>query len=285
MLILNCTKAAAEFFSRTKKGKKFSALEPAPKQTIAESIAESAARSMAESNSPQQWQWLVHAVKVKGKTILIAMDYQSRFSICLSALKKGDDAAFLNMFEHHLIVHIYEMMSSIDAEHVIDTSFDRFRLQHFSRAFYLRGDRSVQAHINDVVWHFRRWVDDAYYEKGLFPEGAGLIGHDVFVNHLLRKRKGEKDYFYPQREFLHGWLRHCGAYNTSQADACIKILAAKDCADFAAKYPDLKTTSDTNAVSQAAYSSLPSRINTPSATNFGTEFGGNVISLDAYRKR
>lgn len=40
MLTLNCTKAAAEFFSTTKKGKKTSPLETAPKQSIAESITE-----------------------------------------------------------------------------------------------------------------------------------------------------------------------------------------------------------------------------------------------------
>ncbi len=78
MLTLNCTKAAADFFSTTKK---ISPLEVAPKQSIAE--------SMVESNAPLQWQWQVRAIKVNGKNVLVAMGYQTRFSITLSALKKA----------------------------------------------------------------------------------------------------------------------------------------------------------------------------------------------------
>ncbi len=264
MLILNCTKAAADFFSRTIKGKKISPLEAAPKQTIAESITD----SVATTNAPRQWQWLVHAIKVKGKNVLVVMDYQSRFSITLSALKKGNDACFLNSFEHHLTVHVYEMMAAINADSkAIDSSLERYRHQHNSSAFYLRGDRSVQAHINDVVWHFRSWADD----RGAVPTKVDLIGQDFFVNQLLRKRKAEKDYFTPQNEFLHAWLTHYGEYSMAQADESIANLKAKERADFAAKHPDL----------------FPSRElqNTSVPSDADTGFGNNVISLDAYRKK
>ena len=260
MLIFNCTKAAADFFSTTKKGKKISPIEPTHHKTIAD--------SMAESNEPLQWQWLVHAIKVKGKNVLVAMDYQTRFSITLPALKKGDDTSFLNNFEHHLTVHIHEMMTSINTDsQAIDTSLERYRHQHHSRVFYQRGDRSVQAHINDVAWHFRRWADDS----GNVPTGVDLIGHDVFANQLLRQRKAEKTYFSPQREFLHAWLRHYGEYNTAQADVCIDSLQAKERADFAARHPDLIR---------------PKEPTEPSClTGAHTALSNNVIALDAYRKK
>ncbi len=248
MLILNCTKAAADFFSTTKKGKKISVLEPAPKQTI------------AESNDPAQWQWLVHAIKVKGKNVLVAMDYQTRFSITLSALKKGDDGSFMNSFEHHLTVHIHEMMTAVNVDsQTIDASLERYRHQHNRCAFYSRGDRSVQAHINDVVWHFRRCA----YDGGDVPTEVDLIGFDIFVNQILRKRQAEKDYFIPQHEFLHAWLIDYGEYNTAQADACIDGLRAKERADFAARHPELN------------YSSDPTDM----------QCSNNVIALDAYRKK
>lgn len=274
MLTFNCTKAAAVFFSTTHKGKKISPIEPAPHKTIADSIA--------ESSDSLQWQWLVHAIKVKGKNVLVAMDYQTRFSITLSALKKGDEASFLNNFEHHLTVHVHEMMTSVNADaHAIDISLERYRHLHNSRAFYLRGDRSVQAHINDVVWHFRHWVDnssdDCFNNLGGVPTGVDLIGQDVFANQLLRKRKAEKNYFTPQREFLHTWLRHYGEYNTAQADACIDSLNAKERADFAARHPDLIASSDLMPASEKTAPSLPSDAH--------TDFGNNVISLDAYRKK
>ncbi|OUS25998.1 hypothetical protein A9Q99_19670 [Gammaproteobacteria bacterium 45_16_T64] len=247
MLTLNCTKAAADFFSTTKKGKKTSPLEAAPKQSIPESIP--------EPNAPLQWQWLVHAIKVNGKNVLIAMDYQTRFSITLSALKKGDDQSFLNSLEHHLTVHIHEMMIAVNASpQTIEASLERYLHQHQGCAFYLRGDRSVQAHINDVAWHFRHWVED--WRR--VPTGVDLIGLDIFVNQLLRKRKAEKNYFTPQHEFLHAWLIHYGEYCTAQADECIDRLKAKERADFAARHPDLVTP---------------------------TEHADNVISLDAHRKK
>ena len=256
MLILNCTKAAADFFSTTPKGKKISPLEPAPEQTI------------AESNDPAQWHWLVHAIKVKGKNVLVAMDYHTRFSITLSALKKGDDGSFMNNFEHHLTVHVREMMTAVNAEsQAIDISLERYRHQHNRCALYLRGDRSVQAHINDVVWPFRRCVDDL----GEVPTKVDLISFDAFVNQIIRKRKDEKDYFIPQHEFLHAWLRHYGEYNTAQADACIDILKAKERADFAARHPELNHSSEPTDTS-----CLTSDHAAPS---------NNVIALDAYRKK
>ncbi len=267
MLNFNCTKAAADFFSTTIKGKKISPLEPTPKQSIAESIA--------ESNDPLQWQWLVHAIKVKGKNVLVAMDYQARFSMTLSGLKKGGDESFLNNFEHHLTVHIHEMMAAVNADsQAIDSSLERYYHQHNSRAFYLRGDRSVQSHINDVVWHFRNSVD----ESQEVPTEVDLIGFDDFANQLLRKRKAEKDYFYPQREFLHAWLRHYGEYNIVQADACIEILREKERAELAVRNPNL-SHSESGRPNPPTDSSLSSDDHTDKT------LGNNVISLDAFRKK
>lgn len=269
MLILNCTKAAADFFSSTKKGQKISPLEPTPKQTIAESVVE----SVAESNVPIQWQWLIHAIKVKGKNVLVVMDYQTRFSITLSALKKGDDMAFMNNFEHHLVIHINKIMTSVDAnEQAIDASLESFRHQHNRCAFYLRGDRSVQSHINDVAWHFRRWAD----ERGEVPIEVDLISFDLFANQLLRKRKAEKDYFTPQHEFLHAWLINYSEHNTAQADACIDILNAKERADFAARHPEPNH-------SESDHPNKPS--DTSCLMGNHAVSSNNVITLDAFRKK
>jgi len=254
MLNFNCTKAAADFFSSTKKGEKISPLESAPEQTI------------AEPNNPLQWQWLVHAIKVKAKNVLVVMDYQCRFSISLPGLKKGDDTAFLHAFEQQLTLHVHAMMRSVDADpQVILASLERYHQQHYDRAFYLRGDRSVQAHINDVAWHFRNGVDN----KGVIPTGDGLIALDTFANQIMRKRKGEKDYFYPQREWLHAWLRHYGEYSAAQADACIDELKAKERADFAARHPGL----------------IPPNREMESTVPSAEPDHSNVISLDAYRKK
>lgn len=278
MLILNCTKAAADFFSTTKKGKKTSPFEPTPKQSINESMSQSTTDTQTTVSTPPQSHWLVHAIKAKGKNVLIAMHRQTRFSITLSNIKKGDDSAFLTHLEQHLTVHVHQQMAAVDTDsQVINNSLARYFQQHTSRALYLRGDRSVQAHINDVAWHFKCWVDDL----DNMPKGADLINQDAFVNQLLRKRLAEKDYFYPQREFLRSWLKHYAVYTAAQADDCIDILKAKDRAEFAASHPNLVTPSSLLDPNTQIDNSLPAT----AAPISDSELGSNVISLDAYRKK
>ncbi len=270
MLVFNCTKLAADFFSVTQRGKKISPIEPAPKCTIAQSLNDNAGQTPSDLTSyldtSIQWHWLVHAIKVKGKSVLVVMDCKSRFSITLTGIKKGDDMAFLNAFEHHLTAHVHEIMALASANiDAIDDSLERYYQQHNSCKFYQRGDASVQAHINDVIWHFRSVAD----EQRTLPSGVDLITHDVFVNKLLRKRKAEKKYFEPQYEFLFGWLKQYGQYNSAQTDQYMEYYRAKERATFAAKYPGLAQGNRAPNNSVAGISSD----------------ADNVISLDTYRKK
>ena len=202
MLIINCTKAAADFFSTTKEGKKFSPLKPGLIKTI------------AYSNNPEKRQWLVHAIKVKGEDVLVVMDCQTRFSITLSELKKGDDHSFINVFEEHLTVHVHQMMTAINADSkAIERSLENYSHQHNSCAFFLCDDKSMQSTINDAAWHFHRKVD----ESGHFSIKVDLISLDFVLNRQLRESKFRKtylskhlDFFYPHYEFLHAWLRQYG---------------------------------------------------------------------------
>jgi|GEM_PF-5246289 len=265
MLILNCTKAAADFFSVTKQGKKITPLEPAPQQTIAES-----------SNLPD-WQWIIHAIKVKSKHVIVAMDYQSRFSITLSGMKKGDDSAYLDNLEHHLGAHIREMMESIGIDpQTIEDSLTRYFESHSKRAIYQRSDRSVQTHINDVVWHFRHSIHE---EMSSIPTGIELLGFDTSVNQLFRIRKIDKDYFTPQYEFLHAWLTRYCFYTSEQVDGCIEKYKAKQWAEVNARYM-ASTHLDANDVINLLnnYGGLNDK-------NLNIEQSNdNVVSLEAYRK-
>jgi len=273
MLIFNCTKAAADFFTTTKKGEKSSPIEPAPHKTIPESIAESIANTNTTGDNEHLWHWVVHAKKIKRKNVLVVMDYQSRFSITLTGLKKGDELGFLNLLEHHLIVHVHETMGLV-AEHpqTIEDSLESYQQQQNNCAFYPRGDRSVQAHINDVLWHFEYSVN----ETGEVPHGIDLIGFDTYANRILRKRKGEKDYFYPQHEFLHLWLTHYGNCNTADADRQIEQLQAKERTEAQSRFDDITELS------------IPPESQNSSDTAFDKDAfdqESKVVSLDAYRKK
>ena len=54
MLIFNCTKAAAEFFTSTRKGKKISPISPTPKIELAKEPI---------LHDHQRWHWMVHVTK------------------------------------------------------------------------------------------------------------------------------------------------------------------------------------------------------------------------------
>lgn len=240
MLVFNCTKAAAEFFTTQRKGAKNSPLESAPEKTIAESIQVKTRQSTTQEkhlealqSGNSQWHWLVHALKVKRKNVLILMDYHSRFAMTFTGLKKGDETAFLTMFTQHLRFHIQELMPQVITDHtIIDASFKQYSQLHNSNTFYRRGDRSVQSHINDVSWHIEMTAD----EMGELPTGIDLIAFDCYINNTIRNHKGKKGYFVPLQSFLHQWLCRYGGFTQIQADKRINELQEKEKARYQAMH-------------------------------------------------
>ncbi|MBX9703083.1 MAG: hypothetical protein K2X39_02910, partial [Silvanigrellaceae bacterium] len=89
MLIFNCTKAAADFFTTTRKGKKISPLSPAPKIGLSEEPI---------LHDHHRWHWMVHVTKFGHKNVLLAMDTESRFCMIFWGLRKGNIQNFLEQF-------------------------------------------------------------------------------------------------------------------------------------------------------------------------------------------
>lgn len=199
MIVFNCTKSAADFFTSKKNGQKTSIVESPTHKAIDESIS--------SSIIPEQdvWHWLLHVKKVNRKNILVVMDYRTRFAICLTGVMKGNNAQFMEMFEHHLFMHIKLLMDSMHARaDMVDNSIDRYTNNHQQIRFCKRGDRSTQSHINDAIWHFEIDVD---HRRGSVPSGVELIGVDDRINSILKKVGGQQDYFEPKDELLKHWLQ------------------------------------------------------------------------------
>jgi hypothetical protein len=131
------------------------------------------------------------------------MDYQSRFCITLLAGKKGDQYEFLNTFELMLksTFRILAQEQGVDQVE-IEYCLDEYDKKVSTCAFHARSDRSVQTHINDVLWHLERHC----YEDGMLLEDVDLIGFNLFTGQILRSTKTTKDYFTPEQEFLRSWL-------------------------------------------------------------------------------
>lgn len=204
MLVFNCTKAAAEFFTVTRQGKKCSDLEPAPHKTIAESIAQPIFPDDLDLtvSQPIQWQWVVHCVSIKRKKYLMVMDYQSRFCVTLIAGKKGDIGDFLHTFEPMLKACFYRAArdQGIDDTEIVHC------LAHYDQevdscTFHTRSDRSVQAHLNDVLWHLTQHC----YEDGMLLDDIDLLGFSLFANQFPRNSKHKKSFFFPSEELVMQW--------------------------------------------------------------------------------
>lgn len=200
MIIFNCTQSATDFFTIKKGGEKISVVESPAHKTIDEAISNSALPK------PSPRHWLLHVKKVARKNVLVAMDYETRFAICLTGVIKGNDPLFMQMFEHHLFVHVKVLMSSMYArEDMIDNSIERYVNTHQQVRFCRRGDRSMQRHINEAFWQFELATDDYI---GHLPTGAELISVDDHINEMIKGRNNRKEYFIPKEDFLRRWLEY-----------------------------------------------------------------------------
>ncbi|WDE05290.1 hypothetical protein SG34_029050 [Thalassomonas viridans] len=288
MLVFNCTRATAEFFTLTDKGDKIPPLAPAPEKAIAESLQASSRQNTSTEKDIEtaiqpdsQWHWLVHTIKIKRKNVVILMDYHSRFAMTFTGLKKGDDHGFLKMFERHLRFHIRELLPQVISDpYIINTSFAQYGHCHAGHVFYRRGDRSVQSHINDVGWHIEMTAD----EMGELPAGIDLIAFDCYINNTLRSRKGEKNYFVPLQAFLHQWLCRYSGLNRAQADKRIKELQEKEKARYQAMHNSMfdvvADSIEAGQITSEVEAMLTDRLNDKPATGDAN----NVIQVDFAKK-
>ena len=195
MLIFNCTKAAADFFTSIRKGTKISPMSATPKTALSEEPI---------LHDHQRWHWMIHVTKFSHKNVLLAMDTDSRFCMAFWGLKKGDFQNFLEQFHERFSLHITALikMGGQD-EATLERSMQTFIENHHKYTFVQRGDRSVQAHINDAFMHLRyeqhRWDEWDPTEEELFIS-------DFRNNDTPRKRKQDKDYLFPTQELFHTWL-------------------------------------------------------------------------------
>jgi hypothetical protein len=195
MLIFNCTKAAADFFTTTRKGNKISPMSPSPKTSLAEETI---------LHDHKRWHWMMHVSKINRRNVLLAMDSDSRFCMAFWGLRKGNIQNFLELFHHRLALHIISFINmSGQDEAIFEKCMTFFLENHNEYAFVQRGDRSVQAHINDAFMSLQyepyQWEDDIPTEDELFIS-------DLKRNDTPRKRKQDKDYLFSNELFFQTWL-------------------------------------------------------------------------------
>ncbi|MEZ9136119.1 hypothetical protein [Vibrio sp. F13] len=201
MLVFNCTKAAADFFTVKRNGKKVSPLEASPTDTVSGSD-----HVNTFSTQPPISAWLVHAINVQRKKVLIAMHVETRYSMVFVGIQKGDWAEFTNQLLERLFNNMQFFGEEFELcdEESFEEMFNEFIKLHPKPIFCQRGDRSVQSHINDVAWQF----EDRVYQVGSLPDGhEESASFDEWINGLIRSTKQKKEHFHPDEEMFIDWMQ------------------------------------------------------------------------------
>lgn len=204
MLIFNCTEAASKFFSRVHKGKTITPVDPKPPSPI------------IEDDEPDRSaeQWLVHAISVQRKHVLLVIHVKTRYCMIFADAKKANAEGFVERFAERWREGLirdginHDFMQWVDAG-VMPTRMEEVCRQH---RFYRRGHRSAQQHIEQIAWLFQSCAA----ESENLPEGErAAMRFDAWINGQLRSTNGQKSYFSPDEEMIAHWLRqYCAADQT-----------------------------------------------------------------------
>ena len=114
-------------------------------------------------------------------------------------VKKQDSVAFFKLFFDRLI---NEMSALCGLENTpIESMVNSINRKHQGFIICNKSNRSVQAHINDVVWHFKHGVDTI----GCLPNMHKANDFCCCINNFLRKTVHDKEYFIPNDKMKNFW--------------------------------------------------------------------------------
>ncbi|WP_164852259.1 UPF0149 family protein [Rheinheimera riviphila] len=170
VLVINCSKDAAEFFSTLRQGVTLSPLTAAPTKHYRDDA------TIQTEISAEPWffqQFLVHQVSIEGKKQLIVMELHTRYVVVISGVRKGDCQGFLDALQQQLHA-------------VLKAAFDRYLpelniqlqpcISHTKAAdvrWHQRSERSAQGQINQVT----QLLKDGFFIDYLQAHDGKLLFH------------------------------------------------------------------------------------------------------------
>ncbi len=165
------------------------------------------------NNNPMEW--VLHVFQAKRKYCVVAMHDISRYSILFVDVKKQNTTSFFLQFLQRLLSEMSclckldetQLMSMLD--NVTD---------HAKFALCQSSNRSVQAHINDVIWHFKEQINKA---DRLPKNDDEMFASGCFVNRLLRKTNQDKDYFIPEDRMINFWSESFLDHGTAKTETML----------------------------------------------------------------
>jgi len=212
MLIFNCTKAASDFFSVTRKGEKITPVEEAPTKMLIDDFNTVKDNS---GNIPDELsQWLVHVIRVQRKPIVFAIEQKTRYVMTFVDLKKGDVEKFIVDFMERMVntVEFFADDLMILNQDRFEPMIEAFITDNSVFRFFDRSNQSMQTHINDVSYHFKQTAQNT----GCLPTTEQVMYFDAGMNEMPKYYKGLRDIIFPSEQMLYHWLRNYGNYSEKE---------------------------------------------------------------------
>ena len=171
------------------------------------------------SNSVEQW--LVHAITVQRKHVLLVIHVKTRYCMVFAEAKKADAEGFVAWFADRWREGLirdainHGFMDWVDAG-VMPERMDQGCHDY---RFYRRSHRSAQKHIDEIAWYFQGSAS----ESGCLPPGErAAIYFDAAMNDTPRSSKGQKDMYWPNVEMVAQWLREYCAVDEAGIERALK---------------------------------------------------------------
>lgn len=205
MLTFNCSQAAADFFTRVHKGKKISPVEK-PSQL----------QGSCDDLHTDPHQWLVHAATVQRKHVLLAMHLKTRYCMLFFDMKKADDEGFAYAFINRWTAGVLDIALKCDVLDRVEPQIPETLLYSGAQTYplFLRGDRSTQTHVNEVLRGFKWEAEDFDFVR----QPWSALHYDAQTNRILKSIKGQSNYVRPAEEMLIHWMITVGGVDPSLTD-------------------------------------------------------------------
>lgn len=144
-------------------------------------------------NPAAGWHWYAHRITLLREKCVIVMEETSRYALFFHALKKSDLAGFDKLLGSRIIA---EASWLCDLPPGLNEKLIEAVERQCSSTVWSQGmNRSVQAHIRQVADEVEYLVKYRFERLPESTEEAFTLG--AMINDTLRKRGGDKDYFYP----------------------------------------------------------------------------------------
>ena len=222
MMVINCSEAAAiHLYGQYKKGINDGFFEPAS------STRDTVEERQDRLNSQGIIQWVIHAVKVGRSTILIAIEFDTRWVHVIHQVRKGDVKGFVERLNARLLNGIEWLRSdfSLFTPEQMEAGIKRYFTLHSELRFYQQTDRSAMSHINQVSAVYQ----DVYCSIGAFPQDEeAALEFDMRLNHDWRFRKGEVFDLQVDEKMIVDWMtNYLGKEKTEAQQSITEIKEAK----------------------------------------------------------